>query len=143
MKHLLTILALASALALSGCSTAVGVDNPDNSSASWAGGSLTTTYKSDVSAVFAATKRALDGMRDLNVLGRVGEDEHRSAEGELTGVKVYARAIGDVQVTVDINKATDAATGTDVTETTVRWGILGNCQQSQQVIHRITQNLGR
>lgn len=143
MKHLLPILALSSALALSGCATSVGVDNPDNSTASYAGGSLTTTYKSDVTAVFAATKRALDGMRDLNVLGRVGETERRSAEGDLTGVTVFARAIGDIQVTVDINKAVDAATGGDVTETTVRWGILGNCQQSQQVVHRITQNLGR
>lgn len=143
MKHLLPILAIVSAIALSGCSTAVGVDNPDNSSASWAGGSLTTTYKSDVNAVFAATKRALDSMRDVNVLGRTGETESRSGEGELTGIKVYARAIGDIQVTVDINRATDAATGGDVTEVTVRWGMLGNCQQSQQVIHRITQNLGR
>lgn len=143
MKHLLTTLALVSALALSGCSTAVGVDNPDNSSASWAGGGLTTTYKSDVSAVFAATKRALDGMRDLGVLGRVGETEDRSAEGELVGVTVYARAIGDVQVKVQISKAADATNGSDVTETTVRWGMLGNCQQSQQVVHRITQNLGR
>lgn len=143
MKHILPTLALVSALALSGCSTAVGVDNPDNSSASWAGGSLTTTYKSDVSAVFAASKRALDGMRDLGVLGRVGETEHRSSEGELTGVTVFARAVGDVQVTVDISKATDAVNGSEVTETTVRWGVLGNCQQSQQVVHRITQNLGR
>lgn len=143
MKHLLPILALTSALALSGCATAVGVDNPDNSTASYAGGALTTTYKSDVSAVFAATKRALDGMRDLNVLGRVGETEDRTAEGELVGVTVFARATGDIRITVTIAKAVDAATGADVTETTVRWGLLGNCQQSQQVIHRITQNLGR
>jgi len=143
MKHILPILTLVSTLAISGCTTAVGVDNPDNSSASWSGGSLTTTYKSDVTAVFVASKRALDGMRDLGILGRVGETEHRAGEGELTGVTLYARAIGDVQVTIDINKASDATTGADCTSTTVRWGTLGNCQQSQQVIHRITQSLGR
>lgn len=144
MKHILPTLALVSALALTGCSTSVGVDNPDNSSASYAGGSLTTTYKSDVTTVFTATKRALDGARDLNVLGRVGEtEEDRSSEGELSGVTVFARAIGDVKVTVKIAKATDATTGADCTEVTVRWGLLGNCQQSQQIVHRITQNLGR
>jgi len=144
MKHLLTTLALVSALALSGCSTAVGVDNPDNSTASYAGGTLTTTYKSDVTAVFVATKRALDSMRDVGVLGRVGETpEERTAEGELPGVTVFARANGDVKITVTITRATDAANGSDCTEVSVRWGLLGNCQQSQQLVHRITQNLGR
>lgn len=143
MKHLLPILALSTALALSGCATSVGVDNPDNSTASYAGGALTTTYKSDVTAVFGATKRALDSMRDLNVLGRVGETEDRSAEGELAGVTVFARATGDIRITVTIAKAVDAATGGDVTEVSIRWGYLGNCQQSQQLVHRITQNLAR
>lgn len=143
MKHLLPILALSTALALSGCATSVGVDNPDNSTASYAGGALTTTYKSDVTAVFGATKRALDSMRDLNVLGRVGETEDRSAEGELAGVTVFARATGDIRITVTIAKAVDAATGGEVTEVSIRWGYLGNCQQSQQLVHRITQNLAR
>ena len=143
MKHLLPILAVSTALALSGCATSVGVDNPDNSTASYAGGALTTTYKSDVTAVFGATKRALDGMRDLNVLGRVGETEDRSDEGELAGVTVFARATGDIRITVTIAKAVDAATGAEVTEVSIRWGYLGNCQQSQQLVHRITQNLGR
>lgn len=144
MKHLLPILALSSALALSGCSTVVGVDNPDNSTASYAGGSLSTTYKADVSAVFVATKRALDSMRDVGVIGRTGETEaERTAEGELPGVTVFARAQGDVKITVTITRATDANNGSECTEVSIRWGYLGNCQQSQQLVHRITQNLGR
>ena len=143
MKHLLTVAVLACALALTGCATQVGVNNPDNSTATYSGGSLSTTYKSDVATLFAATKRALDSMRDVGVLGRTGETPETSELGDLTGVTVYARAIGDYQVKVTIAKAVDISTGSDCTEVTVRWGMAGNCQQSQQVIHRITENLGR
>lgn len=143
MKHLLTVSALACALALTGCATQVGVNNPDNSSATYSGGSLTTTYKSDVSTLFAATKRSLDSMRDVGIVGRTGETPETNELGELVGMTVHARAIGDQPVKVTITKATDEATGADCTEVTVRWGLLGNCQQSQQVVHRITENLGR
>lgn len=143
MKHLTLVAALACALALTGCATQVGVNNPDNSSATYSGGSLATTYKSDVSTLFAATKRALDSMRDVGVIGRTGETPETNELNELTAVTVYARTIGDHEVKVTIAKAVDAATGTDCTQVTVRWGLTGNCQQSQQVIHRITENLGR
>lgn len=143
MKHLLPLAALVGLVSLTGCTTQIGVDNPDNNAASWSAGTLTTTYKSDVSTLFAATKRALDGMRDVGIVGRTGETPERNELGELTGVTVYARAQGDVQVRVSINKAVDANTGTDCTQVDVRWGLGGNAQQSQQVIHRITQNLGR
>lgn len=143
MKHLLTVAVLACALALTGCATQVGVNNPDNSSATYSGGNLTTTYKSDVSTLFAATKRALDSMRDVGVLGRTGETPETDELGTMTAVTVYARAIGDYQVKVTITKAIDVNTGADCTQVSVRWGATGNCQQSQQVIHRITENLGR
>lgn len=143
MKHLLPITALASVLALAGCSTQVGVNNPDNPSATYSVGTLTTTYKSDVSAVFAATKRALDSMRDVGVIGRTGETPVTNELGDLVGMTVYARAYGDISVKVEITKATDAATGSECTQVNVRWGVAGNCQQSQQIVHRISDNLGR
>jgi len=143
MKHLLPLAALVGLVSLSGCATQIGVDNPDNSTATWSAGTLTTTYKSDVATVFAAAKRALDGMRDVGVVGRTGETPERSELGELTGVTVFARALGDAQVRVTITKAIDANTGNDCTQVDVRWGLAGNAQQSQQVIHRISQNLGR
>lgn len=143
MKHLLILTTLASILAITGCSTQVGVNNPDNPTATYSVGSLTTTYKSDVSTVFAATKRALDSMRDVGVIGRTGETPRNDALGELIGMTVFARAQGDVSVKVEITKAIDATTGTDCTQVNVRWGVSGNCQQSQQVVHRISDNLGR
>jgi hypothetical protein len=143
MKHILPLAAFVGLISLAGCTTQIGVDNPDNNSASWSAGTLTTTYKSDVSTVFAATKRALDGMRDVGIVGRTGESPERNELGEMTGVIVYARGLGDVQVRVSINKAIDANTGTDCTQVDVRWGMGGNAQQSQQVIHRISQSLGR
>jgi hypothetical protein len=143
MKHILPLAALVGLISLTGCTTQIGVDNPDNNSAAWSAGTLTTTYKSDVSTVFAATKRSLDSMRDVGIVGRTGESPERNELGELTGVIVYARGLGDVQVRVSINKAIDANSGTDCTQVDVRWGMAGNAQQSQQVIHRISQSLGR
>jgi hypothetical protein len=143
MKHLLPLAALVGLVSLAGCTTQIGVDNPDNSAASWSAGTLTTTYKSDVTTLFAATKRALDGMRDVGIVGRTGETPERNELGELTAVTVFARAQGDVSVRVSISKAVDANTGNECTQVDVRWGMGGNAQQSQQVIHRISQNLGR
>ena len=141
MKHLIPLAALA--LALTGCATQVGVNNPDNATAVYSAGTLTTTYKSDVSTLFAATKRALDSMRDVGVIGRTGETPRNNELGELNAMTVHARAYGDIAITVEITKAIDSATGGDCTQVSIRWGLTGNCQQSQQVIHRISENLGR
>lgn len=143
MKHAVPFALLAATLALAGCNTYVGVDNPDQPSSTFSNvtGTLVTRYKASPDAVFNAVKRSIDAQRD--VMLRTGESESKRANNELVEVSVYATAIGDLRIKVDIEKVEDVVTKENFTQVTVKYGNLGNCEQSQQIVSRITQNLRR
>ncbi len=142
MKPAVSLALLAATLAFTGCNTYVGVDNPDHSSSTYSNlaGSLVTRYKASPEAVFNAVKRALDSQSDT--MKRMGETPKLNGN-DLQEVTVYARAIGDLEIKVIVEKAEDPITREAFTQVTVKYGFLGNCEQSQQIVSRITQNLRR
>jgi len=142
MKHAFPFALLAATLALAGCNTYVGVDNPDQPSSTFSNltGTLVTRYKASPEAVFNAVKRSIDSQRETMM--RTGESDKR-VNNELQEVTVFARAIGDLEIKVEIVKVEDQVTKENFTQVTVKYGNLGNCEQSQQIVSRITQNLRR
>jgi len=102
-------LALVCTLALAGCSTEVAVSPKGTPIASSSynpvtgNRTLVSDIKGDVSTVFHATNRALDGLGYF----RVKENTAKKDE-----VLVYARGVMDVYVTVDITPAKAAGMST-------------------------------
>jgi len=135
-----TALALLAALVLAGCSTQIGVDNSQNREASYSNvtGVLTTRYTSDTEAVFNAVKRTIDAMPGTL---RTGETDERGANKELNKVIVFARTIGDLEITITIEKAEDEETKAVFTQVKVKYGAFGNLPESQQLVSKITSNL--
>ena len=109
MKHAVPFALLAATLAFTGCNTYVGVDNPDQPSSTYsnATGSLVTRYKASTEAVFNAVKRAVDSQSDT--MKRMGESDKR-VNNELQEVTVFARAIGDLEIKIDVEKVEDPVT---------------------------------
>jgi len=143
MKLAAPLAFLATALAFTGCNTLVGVDNPDSREATFSNvtGSLVTKYNTtDIDAVFNAVKRAIDSQPDMK---RMGETPEEGANKELLGVVVFARAIGDLEIKVEIAKAEDPITKQAFTTVTVKYGAFGNLPQSQKLVSIISQNLRR
>jgi len=142
MKHAVPFALLAATLAFTGCNTYVGVDNPDQPSSTYsnATGSLVTRYKASPEAVFNAVKRAVDSQSDT--MKRMGETP-KVVNNELQEVTVFARAIGDLEIKIEVAKVEDPVTKENFTQVTVKYGFFGNCEQSQQIVSRITQNLRR
>jgi len=142
MKHAVPFALLAATLAFTGCNTYVGVDNPDQPSSTYsnATGALVTRYKASTETVFNAVKRAVDSQSDT--MKRMGESDKR-VNNELQEVTVFARAIGDLEIKIEVEKVEDPVTKEVFTQVTVKYGFFGNCEQSQQIVSRITQNLRR
>ena len=143
MKLAASLALLATALTVTGCNTLVGVDNPDSREATFSNvtGTLVTKFNTtDTEAVFNAVKRAIDSQPDMK---RMGETDERGANNELLGVTVFARAIGDLEIKVDVTKAEDPITKQAFTTVTVKYGAFGNLPQSQKLISIISQNLRR
>jgi hypothetical protein len=143
MKLAATLALLATALAVTGCNTLIGVDNPDQREATFsnATGTLTTRYNTtDINAVFNAVKRAIDAQTDMK---RMGETPEEGPNGELLGVVVYARAIGDLEIKVEVVKAEDPISKQAFTTVSVKYGFFGNLPQSQKLVSLISQNLRR
>jgi len=144
MKNVATYALLATSLAFVGCTTYVGVDNPDNSSSLYsnATGKLTTRYKAEPEAVFNAVKRAIDSNSES--MKRMGETDHRGdATGKPFDTTVFARAIGDIEIKVNITKVENKEKNESYTEVTILYGFFGNCEQSQQLVSKISANLRR
>lgn len=140
MKKLLSFAALSALamLGLTGCGTAVGVDNPHDSSGNYAFGALETRYASNgenyIETVFNATKKALDQLGYY----RTGETSRQN------GVTVYARAHGDIEITVTLTKRiieTKDGQKNEWVYSSIRYGTSGNCQKSQQIVSKISANL--
>lgn len=140
MKKLLTFATLSAiaTFSLTGCGTAVGVDNQDDSQADYRGGALVTRYAAKhqdyIENVFNATKKALDELKYFRTGETPGKDK----------ITVFARAHGDLQVTVDIYKKvveTKDGQKQEWVYAAVRYGTWGNCQQSQQIVSKISANL--
>ena len=142
MKNAVTYALLATVITFTGCTTYVGVDNPDNSGSMFSNitGTLTTKYKAEPEVVFNAVKRAVDQQSDT--MKRMGETQHNS-EGQLFDTTVFARAIGDLEVKINISKFQDEKTKESYTIVTVKYGAFGNCEQSQQLVSKISANLRR
>lgn len=143
MKNVATYALLATSLAFVGCTTYVGVDNPDNSSSLYsnATGKLTTRYKAEPEAVFNAVKRAIDS--NSETMKRMGETDHRGDSSKPFDTTVFARAIGDIEIKVNIAKVEDKEKNESYTEVTILYGFFGNCEQSQQLVSKISANLRR
>jgi hypothetical protein len=145
MKLAASLALLATALAVTGCNTLVGVDNPDSREATFSNvtGSLVTKYNTaDINAVFNAVKRAIDSQSDMKRMGETPDPEN-AAPNELVGVVVYARAIGDLEIKVEIAKVEDPISKQVSTSVTVKYGAFGNLPQSQKLVSIISQNLRR
>ena len=143
MKLAATLALLATALAVTGCNTLIGVDNPDQREASFsnATGTLVTRYNTaDIDSVFNAVKRAIDSQSDMK---RMGETPDEGANKELLGVVVFARAIGDLEIKVEVAKAEDPISKQAFTTVSVKYGAFGNLPQSQKLVSLISQNLRR
>lgn len=140
MKKLLTFATLSAiaTLSLTGCGTEVGVDNASDSKANYSGGALVTRYQAQnqdyIENVFNATKKALDDLKYF----RTGETP---AKDKIT---VFARTHGDLEITVTIYKKvveTKEGQKQEWVYVAVRYGTWGNCQQSQQIVSKISANL--
>ena len=145
MKLAATLALLATALAVTGCNTLIGVDNPDQREASFsnATGTLVTRYNtSDLDAVFNAVKRAIDSQSDMKRMGETPDPENATGN-DLLGVVVIARAIGDLEVKVELVKAEDPISKQPFISVSVKYGFFGNLPQSQKLVSIISQNLRR
>jgi hypothetical protein len=143
MKPAAVLALLATALAVTGCNTLIGVDNPDQREASFSNvtGTLTTRYNTaDLDSVFNAVKRAIDAQSDMK---RMGETPDEGPNKELLGVTVFARAIGDLEVKVELIKAEDPISKQPFVAVSVKYGFFGNLPQSQKLVSIISQNLRR
>lgn len=140
MKKFLPILALAAAsLSLTGCDTTYAVNNKDDSNGSYQFGAATMRYRSQspeyINNVFNATNQALTQLGYFRTGETPGKDK----------VTVFARAVGDVEITVDIyKKVLELKDGSkqDWIYVTVRYGTWGNLKESQSIQSKISQNLG-
>lgn len=143
MKHALATALLVSAVAFTGCNTNVGVDNPDSreAAASQISGVVTTRYNAPVENVFNAVKRSLDQTPGMM---RTGESDITGAgDDDKVGVKVFARSVGDLLVTVEIAKTEDKEKNETYTSVSIKYGAFGNLPESQKLISRISSNLRR
>ncbi|MDR2981143.1 MAG: DUF3568 domain-containing protein [Puniceicoccales bacterium] len=139
MKKLLSLAMLTALVAfpLSGCITQVGV-NAKNSTADWnsMSGSLTVKYTDNtIEDVFVATKKGLDQLQFF----RTGETLPK--DGKSGSITVYARAIGDMNITVDIYTAKNTKTKKEWTQAVIKYGTWGNLQESQKIVSAISENL--
>jgi len=145
MKHAVPFALLAATLALAGCNTYVGVDNPDQPSSTFSNitGTLVTRYKASPDAVFNAVKRSIDAQRETMM--RTGESDITGPGGDndKVGVKVFARSVGDLLVTVEIAKTEDKEKNETYTAVSIKYGNFGNLPESQKLISRISSNLRR
>lgn len=144
MKHALATALLVSAVTFSGCNTNVGVDNPDHREAyaNPVTGTVNTRYSAPVENVFNAVKRALDQTPGMM---RTGESDVSSniTSDDKVGVKVFARSVGDLLVTVEIVKTEDKEKNETYTAVAIKYGNFGNLPESQKLISRISSNLRR
>lgn len=148
MKKFFSILTLGALVALpfAGCTTVVGVRNPQDTNGRWAdlSGTLTVRYpQSTVEQVFVATKKALDQIKwDETTLmyKRTGETLPREND-KAKRIIVYARGIGDVKVTVTIYTAVNTKTKEECTQADISYGAWGNLKESQVIVEAISQNL--
>ena len=146
MKLAASLALLATALAVTGCNTLIGVDNPDQREASFSNvtGTLVTRYNTtDLDAVFNAVKRALDSQSDMKRMGETPEPENATGNDLLGVVTVFARAIGDLEIKVEVAKAEDPISKQAFTTVSVKYGAFGNLPQSQKLVSLISQNLRR
>ena len=145
MKLAASLALLATALAVTGCNTLVGVDNPDTREATFSNvtGALVTKYNTaDINGVFNAVKRAIDSQSDMKRMGETPDPEN-ATPADLVGVVVFARAIGDLEVKVEIVKVEDPISKQVFTSVSVKYGAFGNLPQSQKLVSLISQNLRR
>ncbi len=145
MKLAATLALLATALAVTGCNTLIGVDNPDQREANFSNvtGTLTTRYNTaDIDSVFNAVKRAIDSQSDMKRMGETPDPENATGN-DLLGVVVIARAIGDLEVKVELVKAEDPISKQPFISLSVKYGFFGNLPQSQKLVSIISQNLRR
>ncbi|MFM8904818.1 MAG: DUF3568 family protein [Opitutia bacterium] len=144
MKHALATALLVTAVAFTGCNTNIGVDNPDSREAfaNPVTGTVSTRYNAPVENVFNATKRALDQTPGMM---RTGESDVTTyiSSGDKVGVKVFARSVGDLLVTVEIVRTEDKEKNESYTGVAVKYGAFGNVPESQKLISRISSNLRR
>ncbi|MFM9017691.1 MAG: DUF3568 family protein [Verrucomicrobiota bacterium] len=144
MKHAHATALPVSAVAFTGCNTNVGVDNPDSreASANQVSGVVTTRYNAPVDNVFNAVKRSLDQTPGMM---RTGESDITGPGGDndKVGVKVFARSVGDLLVTVEIAKTEDKEKNETYTAVSIKYGNFGNLPESQKLISRISSNLRR
>lgn len=146
MKKLLSLATLTAAIAgLSGCSptgTEIGVNNQDDSTATYQNvtGVLTTRYSAKspeyLETVFDATKRALDELKYF----RTGETPRKD------GITIFARAHGDVKITVDIEKKiieTKQGAKQEWIYVRVNYGSWGNAKESQIIVSHISDHLAK
>lgn len=142
MKKFLTALALVSTFTFAGCSsptgTDIGVDNKDDSTATYVAGSMTTRYLAKspeyIENVFNASKKALDQLGYFRTGETPGKDR----------VTIYARAHGDISITVDIYKKiveTKEGAKQEWVYVAIRYGTWGNAKESQGIISKISANL--
>jgi len=140
MKRFLSIFALGmlATAAFTGCDTLLQVEGPDphghwNSVA----GILTVKYpQSTLESAFEAASKGLDSLGYY----RTGENRPRDADKEKIYV-VYARAIGDVKITVKIYTATDIKAGTEWVQADIGYGAWGNLEESQKIQAAIAKYL--
>lgn len=145
MKLAASLALLATALVVTGCNTLIGVDNPDQREASFSNvtGTLVTRYNTaDIEAVFNAVKRAIDSQSDMKRMGETPDPENVPAK-DLLSVVVHARAIGDLEIKVEVAKAEDPISKQVFTSVSVKYGAFGNLPQSQKLVSLISQNLRR
>ena len=148
MKKFLSLLTLGALVALpfAGCTTVVGVRNPQDTNGRWSSlsGTLTVRYpQSTVEDVFVASKKALDQImwnETTKMYMRTGETLPREND-KTKRIIVYARGIGDVKVTVTIYTAVNAKTKEECTQAEVSYGSGGNLKESQVIVEGISQNL--
>ncbi len=147
MKKLLSFATLAAVATFgaAGCSptgTEIGVNNPDDSTANYqnATGILTTRYAAKspeyLETVFDATKRALDELKYF----RTGETPRKD------GITIYARAHGDVKITVDVDKRvieTKQGAKQEWVYVRVQYGTWGNAKESQIIVSHISDHLSK
>jgi hypothetical protein len=77
-----------------------------------------------------------------DTMKRMGETQHNK-EGQPLDITVFARAIGDLEVKINVAKFEDEKTKESYTQVTVKYGFFGNCEQSQQLVSKISANLRR
>ncbi len=131
----LTALFAFAAIPFTGCTTKTHVpENAQSPISDWNSvmGTLTIYYpQSSMEEVFNATKKGLDEIKYF----RTGETPAKDR------ISVFARAVGDVKVTVDIAVRVDVKTKAKTTYAVISYGTWGNLAESQKIAGVISKNL--